>query len=167
MELWAIALGFIILLFFIEIVSRLESEWKVKWESLEGIIDQPRLNSRLHGDYVENNGGEQQQVNITPDFDPILNKLVAEQSSNQQQQMLQPIQRVQQILSAAPQPPTLMPSMPVHQPTAAAAPPPPAPILHEIERPPAPIPKTKLTASTKEEFADLMAQYADYSHMVI
>ena len=27
-------IGFIILMFFIEIVSRLENEWKVKWESL-------------------------------------------------------------------------------------------------------------------------------------
>ena len=130
MELWAIALGFIILLFFIEIVGRLESEWKVKWESLEGIIDQPHLNNRLHGDHVEN--GE--QVNITPDFDPILNKLVAESSSQ-----MAPIQRVQQIL-AAPPPPTPS-SMPALAPTASQPPPPPPAPVHEVERPLAPIPK--------------------------
>ena len=59
-----------------------------QWESLEGIIDQPHLNNRLHGDYVDN-----EQVNITPDFDPILNKLVAESSSE-----VAPIQQVRQML---------------------------------------------------------------------
>ena len=41
----------------------------MKWESLEGIIDQqPVGNARLHGDYVE------KEKLITPDFDPVLNK---------------------------------------------------------------------------------------------
>ena len=40
-ELWAIGMGFVVLLFFIEIVNRLENEWKLKWQSLEGMLDQP------------------------------------------------------------------------------------------------------------------------------
>ena len=46
------------------------------------------MNNRLQGDYVDN-----EQVNITPDFDPILNKLVAESSSE-----MAPIQQVRQML---------------------------------------------------------------------
>jgi len=41
-ELWAIGMGFVVLLFFIEIVNRLENEWKLKWQSLEGMLDQPQ-----------------------------------------------------------------------------------------------------------------------------
>ena len=40
-------------------------------------------------------------------------------------------------------------------------------LAEKSERPPAPIPKTKLTAKNRSEFADLISQYADYTNMVI
>ena len=39
-------------------------------------------------------------------------------------------------------------------------------LAEKTERPPAPIPKTKLTAKNRSEFADLISQYADYTNMV-
>ena len=39
-------------------------------------------------------------------------------------------------------------------------------LAEKSERPPAPIPKTKLTAKNRSEFADLISQYADYTNMV-
>ena len=39
-------------------------------------------------------------------------------------------------------------------------------LAERTERPPAPIPKTKLTAKNRSEFADLISQYADYTNMV-
>ena len=39
-------------------------------------------------------------------------------------------------------------------------------LSEKSERPPAPIPKTKLTAKNRSEFADLISQYADYTNMV-
>ena len=39
-------------------------------------------------------------------------------------------------------------------------------LAEKTKRPPAPIPKTKLTAKNRSEFADLISQYADYTNMV-
>ena len=92
LELWAIALGFIILLFFIEIVSRLESEWKEKWANLEGMLDPatstsqadfpsnpkfPDLRDNNYNNYDSQSMMQFDPIKVTPDFDPILDKLVS------------------------------------------------------------------------------------------